>query len=76
MSLGLSLTYRNITEEPSSKSRRSPATLLFDQRRFGLGCPSLYQVKWQEYTAGECVDSLDDYDFPARTITDNRRTCV
>ena len=21
---------------------------LFEQRRFGLGCPNLYQVKWQE----------------------------
>ena len=23
-----------------------------------------------QYAAGECVDLLDDYDFPARTITD------
>ena len=22
------------------------------------------------YVAGECVDLLDDYDFPARTITE------
>ena len=22
--------------------------ILFEQRRFGLGCPSLCQVKWQE----------------------------
>ena len=24
------------------------SNILFEQRRFGLGCPSLYQVKWQE----------------------------
>ena len=24
------------------------SNILFGQRRFGLGCPSLYQVKWQE----------------------------
>ena len=23
----------------------------------------------KQYAAGECVDLLDDYDFPARTIT-------
>ena len=24
----------------------------------------------KQYVAGECVDLLDDYDFPARTITE------
>ena len=55
----------------------------FEQRRFGLGCPSLYQVKWlkagatqtetsllKQYVAGERVELPDDYDFPARTITE------
>ena len=56
------------------------SNMLFEQRRFGLGCPSLYQVKAgatktetslrRQYVAGECVDLLDDYDFPARTITE------
>ena len=63
------------------------SNMLLEQRRFGLGSPSLYQVKWpfdlikagatqtetsllQQYVAGECVDLLDDYDFPGRTITD------
>ena len=34
--------------QSTSKSKRSPATLLFEQRRFGRGCPSPHQVKWQE----------------------------
>ena len=69
------------------------SSMLFWQRRFGLGCPSLYQVKmtwsfWsqndlikagatqtetslpKQHAAGERVDLLDDYDFPARTITE------
>ena len=63
------------------------SNILFEQRRFGLGCPSLYQVKWpfdlikagaiqtetsllKQNVAGERVDLLDDYDFPARTITE------
>ena len=29
------------------------SNILFEQRRFGLGCPSLYQVNWQE--ENECV---------------------
>ena len=68
------------------------SNILFEQRRFGLGRPSLYQVKsfiksngfdlikagatqtetslLKQYVAGERVDLLDDYDFPARTITE------
>ena len=37
--------------------------IFFEQRPFGVGCPSLYQVKR--------VDLLDAYDFPARTITES-----
>ena len=57
------------------------SNILFEQRRFGLGCPSLYQVKCPfdlikagatqtELFADERVDLLDNYDFPARTTTE------
>ena len=52
------------------------SNILFEQRRFGLGCPSLYQVKdwldkgWatqtetsllKQYLAGVRVDLLDEH---------------
>ena len=30
----------------------------------------------KQYVAGERVDLLDDYDFPARTITETRQKCL
>ena len=54
--------------------------MLFEQRRFSLGCPSLYQVKsngaretktsFKQHDAGERVALLDDYDVTAITITE------
>ena len=33
------------------------SNILFEQRRFGLGCPSLYQVKWQEENENQPIYS-------------------
>ena len=67
------------------------SNILFKQRRFGqgcpscpwvatpglpqLGCPSLYLVK-KQYVAGERVDLLDDFVFPARTNTETGLICL
>ena len=33
------------------------SNILFEQRRCGLGCPSLYQVKWQEENENQPIYS-------------------
>ena len=57
---------------------------MFEQRHFGLGCPNqsplikagatetemTEMLLLKQYVAGERVDFLDDYDFPARTINE------
>ena len=53
--------------------------MLFEQH-FSLGCPSFYLVKstgaretktsFKQHDAGERVALLDDYDVPARSITE------
>ena len=65
----------------SSKSTRSPAACCFCNdvsvwvapafiKSKGWGNPDRNVVAKKQHAAGERVDLLDDYDFPARTITE------
>ena len=41
------------------------------ERKVKAGATQTETSLLKQYVAGECVDLLDDYDFPARTITDS-----